>query len=236
MQYLRQSKASKKRSAKFSFISGSETNKMHLRVKGIEVDYIDGVSASPTMGDLPAHAQYRNLRYYYSSAEVLGKTLVFGHPKISGSPVFMKLPWQPKSQHAESGLCDSQQYVDFDEFRRLNQDFTINGQTLKSCFPQHSSRLANVDFIKYYLRLAAITLQGRKLITTRTGYLGLAPQYVQRQDVLVVLMGCNFPVLLRHYENGYRVLGECYIHGLMAGEVFNAQTRESLLYKNFTLL
>lgn len=236
MQYLRQCEASGNTSAKFSFSKQPDLTKMYLRVKGIKVDYVDGVSASAGLADLPILPQYHNRRYDYNITEVLGKTLIVGHPKISGSPVFMKLPWRPKDRSVQSSLWDSQQYLDFDKFRSVNQDFFINGTSLRSCFPKDSKRLPRESLIRYHLRLAAISFEGRKLITTRTGYLGLVPDCVQRQDVLVVLLGCNFPILLRHYKAGYRVLGECYIHGLMAGEVFMAQRKEQLQYQNFTLL
>lgn len=236
MQYLRQCKASRNTSAKFSFSQQSDPPKMHLRVKGIKVDYVDGISASPGLDELPVFPQYHNRRYNYNLNEVLGKTLVVGHPKIHGSPVFMKLPWRPKDKSVQSNLWDSQQYLDFDEFRSVNQDFIINCQSLRSCFPEDSSRLPTDSIVRHHLRLAAVTSKGRKLVTTETGYLGLVPDCVQREDVLVVLLGCNFPVLLRHYKEGYHVLGECYVHGLMAGEVFAAQKREHLPYQNFTLL
>jgi hypothetical protein len=236
MHHLRLCQASGNRSARFSFHYQSNRTKVHLCVKGIKVDYIDGLSASPALRDTPILRQHRRTRYGSSSVEALGKTLVLGHPKISGNPVFMKLPWRPKNDSAHSVLWNSQEYAGFDEFRRQNEDFIINDRTLESYFPQNSSRLADDRHIRYHLRLAGVTLEGRKLITTETGYLGLVPQCVQKRDVIVVLLGCNFPVLLRRYNDGYRVLGECYIHGLMAGEVFNAQRRESLPYHTFTLL
>jgi hypothetical protein len=236
MHHLRRCQASGNTSAEFSFHQHSDKTKVHLRVKGIKVDYIDGVSASPALRDTPILPQHRRTRYGYGPVEALGKTLVLGHSKILGNPVFMKLPWWPKNHSAQSVLRNSQEYVGFDEFRRQNEDFIINGRTLKSYFPQQSSRLADDGFIRYHLRLAAVTSEGRKLITTDTGYLGLVPQCVQRRDIIVVLLGCNFPVLLRHYKDGYHVLGECYIHGLMAGEVFDAQRRENLPYHTFTLL
>lgn len=135
-----------------------------------------------------------------------------------------------------SVLRNNRQFLDFDEFRSNNQYLVISGQTLESWFPERSSRLPDHGFIRYHLRLAVITTKRRRLVTTKTGCLGLVPEYVQRRDDLVVLLGYNFPVLLRPCKEGYRLLGQRYVHGLMAGEVLDPQRRERLPYDTSTVL
>jgi hypothetical protein len=80
---------------------------VHLCVKGIKVDYIDGLLALPALRDTLILRQHRRTRYSSSSVEALGKTLVLGYPKILGNPVFMKLPWRPKNDSAHSVLWNS---------------------------------------------------------------------------------------------------------------------------------
>ena len=63
---------------------------------------------------------------------------------------------------------------------------------------------------------------------TRSGFLGLGPTGVRGGDVVAVLLGCGVPLVLRPEGGGagggravghkYRVVGECYVHGLMDGE------------------
>ncbi|PSN58620.1 hypothetical protein BS50DRAFT_474289, partial [Corynespora cassiicola Philippines] len=63
---------------------------------------------------------------------------------------------------------------------------------------------------------------GRTLIRTRTGYLGLAPEAILRGDFVVILLGCRYLIVLRpRNDNLYHVVGECYIHGIMDGEILN---------------
>lgn len=235
MHCLRSCKASGDRTSNISLIRQLGTGTIQLHVEGIEIDYIDGVSASPGLGDLPLLPRHRNQRYNYSTVEILGKTLVLGDPEMKGIPVFMRLPWHLKGHSERSALLHSQEYLAFDKFRKLNQDFIVNGQSLKTCFTKYLHSPAKDGFTQHHLRKADISLKGRKLGTTETGYLGLVPDAAQRKDVLVILLGCNFPVLLRKYTDGYRVLDECYVHGLMAGEILNAQRREGLESKTFTL-
>ncbi|KAL9072263.1 MAG: hypothetical protein Q9157_005173 [Trypethelium eluteriae] len=56
---------------------------------------------------------------------------------------------------------------------------------------------------------------GRTFVRTREGYVGLAPCDAQQGDVIVVLLGCDSPVLLRKQPGQrYKVIGECFVHGL----------------------
>ena len=77
----------------------------------------------------------------------------------------------------------------------------------------------------YNMRLATIGLNGRTLITTQNGFLGLAPDETQLGDTIAILYGCNYPVVLRRFGNSFRFVGECYIDGLMDGEAVAAQMR-----------
>ncbi|KAI9691963.1 MAG: hypothetical protein M1820_009671 [Bogoriella megaspora] len=62
-------------------------------------------------------------------------------------------------------------------------------------------------------------LAWRRLVTTMKGYLGLVPGSTQQGDVIAVLMGCDTPLVLRKSGSAYEVVGECYVHGIMHGEV-----------------
>ncbi|KAF2817429.1 uncharacterized protein BDZ99DRAFT_493248 [Mytilinidion resinicola] len=72
---------------------------------------------------------------------------------------------------------------------------------------------------------------GRRLFITRKGYIGLCPPHTKTGDLLYVAPGLHVPILLRpesfvmqQYRgtstsaSTYRLVGECYCHGLMNGE------------------
>lgn len=81
-----------------------------------------------------------------------------------------------------------------------------------------------------YFRLLAMTMRNRTLLRTSSGRLGLAPAGARLGDVVCVLLGCRFPVVLRPAaDHTYQVVGTSYIHGLMNGETIyeNEYTRKS---------
>ncbi|KAH7255231.1 heterokaryon incompatibility protein-domain-containing protein [Fusarium redolens] len=58
-----------------------------------------------------------------------------------------------------------------------------------------------------------------RLFDTNSNYFGVGPVDMKIGDRLCVLFGAEVPFLLRPKEDGYLVVGECYVHDLMHGEV-----------------
>ncbi|OBT60706.1 hypothetical protein VE03_09844 [Pseudogymnoascus sp. 23342-1-I1] len=57
------------------------------------------------------------------------------------------------------------------------------------------------------------------LFTTKEGYLGVSAKGLQEGDEISVILGCDFPMILRPKgSNQYEVIGPCFVHGLMLGE------------------
>jgi hypothetical protein len=88
------------------------------------------------------------------------------------------------------------------------------------------------DKTSYFRRLAVIT-RNRRLFKTSGGHLGLGPADVRADDVVCILLGCRYPVILRlAADRKYEVVGTCYAHGLMYGEILydNEWTRKDNLH------
>lgn len=62
---------------------------------------------------------------------------------------------------------------------------------------------------------------------TKSGALGLGPTEMLKDDRVVILAGCEVPVVLRwERERGrgaYRLIGQCYVVGAMHGELAERQ-------------
>lgn len=68
------------------------------------------------------------------------------------------------------------------------------------------------------------------MIYTERGYLGLVSRKIEVQpgDILAVLFGAEPCFLLRSFGESYKLLGVCYIQGLMDGEAID-MLKEGLL-------
>ena len=65
-------------------------------------------------------------------------------------------------------------------------------------------------------------MSGNKLGVTKTGWLGVFPQKTGSGDVAVVFKGGNTPFVMREDGKGqFHIIGACYIHGIMDGELFD---------------
>jgi hypothetical protein len=62
-------------------------------------------------------------------------------------------------------------------------------------------------------------LAQRRFMVTKSGYMGLVPILTEVGDVICVLFGCDTPLVLRPVNDYYILIGECYVYGLMDGEL-----------------
>ncbi|KAE9372888.1 HET-domain-containing protein [Stipitochalara longipes BDJ] len=80
-------------------------------------------------------------------------------------------------------------------------------------------------------RISDVLGQYHSLITTRRGYFGLAPKWIpakeargvsiRQGDIICVVFGCTMPLVIRRYRDGYQLVGECYVQGMMNSEAQN---------------
>ena len=86
-----------------------------------------------------------------------------------------------------------------------------------------TGRLLRVTPLQRDATLRAMRVLGwRRLVTTYGGYLGLVPAGAKVGDVIAVIMGCDVPLVLRPVRgetSRFTLIGECYVHGIMSGEV-----------------
>jgi hypothetical protein len=97
-----------------------------------------------------------------------------------------------------------------------------------------------------YLRRVQSVVWMRVLIRTTIGpsdnNLGLAPHSVREGDLICIVYGCSVPVVLRKvFVNGqndkycHKLIGECYIHGMMDGEAFRILQEMKIEREEFEL-
>ena len=73
-----------------------------------------------------------------------------------------------------------------------------------------------------FARQLATLFVSKRIVTTRAGFIGAVPTSSRIGDAVFVLPGARVPFILRKRDDGtYRLLGECYVHGIMQGEAFD---------------
>ena len=96
--------------------------------------------------------------------------------------------------------------IDFDFLRKQTNELNVD-----ELERQNNMRLALNQAIKM-----------RNMCLTKQGYIGLVPISAQAGDHVYVLLGGQVLYVLRTHsknDNNFMVVGECYINGLMDGEV-----------------
>ncbi|KIW08025.1 uncharacterized protein PV09_00970 [Verruconis gallopava] len=68
---------------------------------------------------------------------------------------------------------------------------------------------------------------GRRIIRTKEGYIGLAVHCVRKGDYVGLFKGARMPLLIRADENGWRLVGDSYVHGIMHGEAWRPDQARS---------
>jgi hypothetical protein len=78
----------------------------------------------------------------------------------------------------------------------------------------------NGSAVEFLRRVQAATWN-KKFMITVGGKFGLVPEESKRRDSLCLIYGCSVPVVMRPTPNGnhWLLVGECYIHGIMNGEL-----------------
>jgi len=65
--------------------------------------------------------------------------------------------------------------------------------------------------------------QHRRIFLTEKGYLGVGARAVKAADEVVIVPGAAVPFVLRKYGDTRLLVGEAYVHGVMAGEAMKGE-------------
>ena len=94
--------------------------------------------------------------------------------------------------------------------RRLTQ---INAK-LATLVADAGANMASSD------KMVTVSSHHRRFARGRKGYFALIPERGQEGDKIVVFKGGLMPILVR---NRSEIIGECYVHGVMKGEVWREE-------------
>ncbi|KAF2271528.1 uncharacterized protein EI97DRAFT_362864, partial [Westerdykella ornata] len=59
----------------------------------------------------------------------------------------------------------------------------------------------------------------RQYMLSNMGFIGLVPSTARVGDEVALVFGAQTPFVIRKEKNGcFKMIGECYVHGIMMGE------------------
>ena len=98
------------------------------------------------------------------------------------------------------------------------------------------SSITDNDPVAPLLRTMVTGAKQRRYCIARDGHSLMAPPFARVGDKVCVLVGCDFPVVLRKIKDHYVFIGECYVHGIMNGEAMEAVASGTYTLERFSIL
>lgn len=210
-----------------------------LIAQGIILDLVDtlGTCHSAEIDDLyPSKLSTGSGTNAYGSLEgaraAFWRTLVCDSTESGETPAPTSYAWLLDAELWRSDIAGVWSHgFGLEEVMRRNKDLVLSGYTMEQLIFGigkarrwfGGDRVYNPTSDQRAMVAWAINVTAwRRLMgTKRTGRLGLAPAGAKLGDSIAVLDGCDVPMVLRKRgEDGWTVVGECYIHGIMPGEMF----------------
>jgi hypothetical protein len=114
--------------------------------------------------------------------------------------------WLSKTSHEQSSLLSKETENNFREWHHV---LTTIG-TLEEYEEQ----------LRIKQNLFDLQIYGTPLCTTAKGYLAAVPYTAKVGDCIAILAGGCVPFVLRPIGDHYRLVGPCYVRGIMNGEAF----------------
>lgn len=107
--------------------------------------------------------------------------------------------------------------------------WTLNDDVFGGVFEPHKNKplisvdeiiklASNEDDMIQFRNAAVAACRERTCFNTASGLRGLGPAAMRPGDSVCVLYGASMPFVIRPEGAAYRLIGECYVHGLMRGQ------------------
>ncbi|KAH8648784.1 heterokaryon incompatibility protein-domain-containing protein [Tricladium varicosporioides] len=214
-----------------------------LRIKGMLFDTVSGLSSVAPFSSKTIKGpikEYRSLPYSTTvnpygttiqTYKAICQTLAMGEGVSAAAVRHFPKMWtadgQKAMQRVEPWLLN---------WLRANENFQIAGKTLRQWadLPRSRKRLGigthwlggqllpenfHDSTLKGFIQaLNRVVRFDRRILVTEKGYIGMVHPQARPGDKVCLIMGCGVPLILREDVNGFRLVGEAYVHGIMHGE------------------
>ncbi|EWG38414.1 hypothetical protein FVEG_14888 [Fusarium verticillioides 7600] len=211
---------------------------MALTAKGIFIDTITSLSAfhvDECDGRYPDNTFASSCSIYgdlEATREALWRTIVADTIAEDSGRAPESYSWLLDHKLWQRGIAGVYTYgFGLNDFMARNQHLRLCGYTLEQLIFGNNKWLTKLRMAigdNYYnstetqreaLSWAINAMAWRRLFATKSGRMGLGTCAAEVNDKIVLLRGCDTPLILREFNGGWKLIGECYTHGVMYGEV-----------------
>jgi hypothetical protein len=126
--------------------------------------------------------------------------------------------------------------------RCLDSKHTIRPRNLQGFWYQFHSdayekleKIAAKGVADEWATAAGASFDRRSAFSTMQDLIGMCPLVVAPSDVVVILFGGRTPYILRRTGDHYRLVSDCYVHGMMDGEGIKMWQAGQLNLQDFEL-
>ncbi len=226
--------ASQSVKASFSFTGDGEV----LRARGFVVDTI--ITVAQSFQDIgPGTAVVRSIRACHGLRAFHNWWSVFTD-KIGKEnyEVFQRTfcggAWAPPDTEFEQDLSLRLAFF-FGMIERLLPELQINSDLLP-LLPHLEIESRVLEARQYAMVFSASRrMHGKRLVVSSSKLAGLAPQAARPGDKIVLLLGCDFPVVMRDMGTYWTLIGEIYVDGIMYGEAMDGLVSGKYVEKSFEI-
>lgn len=140
------------------------------------------------------------------------------------------------SVHSENLLLPQLMQMDI---QNANEKFLVGGRQFRSYYDAPNTETQGLSRTRFSeISRAAALSEGRRLMTTKRGYIGLTVRGARQGDIIAIAFGSGLPLVLRPNVDGnhYSYVGEAYVHGIMEGEMIEPAARGEFSEMEFVIL
>ncbi|MCJ1378393.1 hypothetical protein MMC17_001491 [Xylographa soralifera] len=109
-------------------------------------------------------------------------------------------------------------------FGKMFEVFRNRSPVPLSFQPQMPLPQRKQEYVKDFLQ--SMQLGDQRFFVTANGRIGIGPHDLQKDDVVVIILGADMPFVLRARGDIYQLIGCSYVHGAMNGQLFKSKVHE----------
>lgn len=201
-----------------------------IKVFGVQFDSVNEVSEVLLARDFYQARKYsatRSVLEYLWQEICRFQNFDLKHKYVTGESAFFAFSQTLSNGcvQAAGHACVPYEQVDLKEWLRMAAKYFVQifepsgniSQTLRDAADSQSK----VPIQDEWVRWATSAAERRKFAVARLGYYVLGPEALRVGDVICVFSGMKVPLCLRKINESYLLVGECYVHGIMSGELFS---------------